>query len=313
MIDHTTAVVIFGASGFVGRNLVNALDGKVETLIGVTNRTRVVPKCTKVVTIDEVSEIPKLPKQTVVINAAAFRYDASRLELAQSDILIHNTDIINKVFHFCAERNIKELRLSSSIAVYPMNLPLMDDSKPVDLNAAPNPHEIFYAWSKRYAETLAELYREKFGINTLTFRLSNPYGPYDSIQEERAHVAPAFVMKALNDKPIFTILGGPSVERDFVYVDDVVKIFLRSLNSRDKHETYNLCTGQSTSLLTLAESCLKITGASKQIVSGAPGAFGPTKRIATSERLQAAMPIEFTGLMDGLKHTIDWYKDALKL
>ena len=313
MTFNTKAVVLFGASGFVGRNLIDALRGRVETLIGVTRKTRSVPGCTRVILIDELDKLAPLPQETVVIHAAAFRYDASRLEMTQSDILLNNADLNARVFHFCAERGITELRLASSMAVYPAGLPLMDDAAPVDLNEPPNPHEIFYAWSKRWAEIMAELYRRQYGINCITFRLANPYGPYDSTTLAKAHVAPAFVMKALNDAPVFEIRGDPMVERDFTYVGDVVEGFLRSIDLRGCNKTYNLCTGKSTTLLKLAQICLQAACVEKPIESGLPGAFGPAKRLATSSRIKNALSIDFTSLEKGIKLTMEWYRHALKL
>ena len=89
------AVVIFGASGFIGRNIVDALAGKVGRLIGITNRTPAVPGCTAVTSIHELRDVQALPPDTVIINAAAARYDASTFRAQQSEILECNVRIAN--------------------------------------------------------------------------------------------------------------------------------------------------------------------------------------------------------------------------
>ena len=119
------AVVVFGASGFVGRNLIDALAGKVGQLIGVTGSARAVPGCTRVVPMAELASLRPLPKDTVVVHLAAFRYDAARFNLAQSDIIQANAELNGRVMHFCAERGIKALRLASSVAVYRAGLDVM--------------------------------------------------------------------------------------------------------------------------------------------------------------------------------------------
>ena len=306
------AVVVFGASGFVGRNIVDALAGKVPMLIGVTaGSTWAPPGCTHLATVQELDAMPSLPADAIVIHVAAFRYDAARFDLAQSDIVRHNAELNSRVYHFCAERKIREVRLASSVAVYPGDLAVMDDAVPVDLNRPPHAGEAFYAWSKRWAEVLAGLYAGKFGVNTVTFRLSNPYGPYDSTNPGKAHVAPAFVMKALSSDPVFEIRGDASVERDFTYVGDVQEAFLRSMAWRERNETFNICTGQTTTLQTLAETILRVAGIDKPIRAGAPGAFGPARRASTSARIKAALNLDFTSLEAGMKPTIDWYRNAL--
>jgi nucleoside-diphosphate-sugar epimerase len=312
MTGLPAALVVFGASGFVGRNLIDAFAGRLDMLVGVTGEARDVPGCTHVVRASELEDMSPLPADTVALHVAAFRYDAGRFELAQSDIIRHNAELASRIFDFCAQRKIREMRLASSVAVYPGHLDIMDDAVPVDLNAPPHQGEAFYAWSKRWQEILASLYAERFGLNTIVFRLSNPYGPCDSTNPGKAHVAPAFVMKALNSDPVFPIRGDTSVERDFTYVGDVVRAFEHSLSWRGRNDSFNVCTGQTTTLQRLAETVMHVAGVKKRIEAGAPGAFGPHRRIATSNKIKTAMGLEFTSLESGMKPTIEWYRHALE-
>lgn len=301
-------VLVFGASGFVGRNLVDRLAAEGRSVIAVTSSGQPVPGARTTVSLGQLESLTTVPKGTVAIHLAAYRYDSQRFDMAQSDILQNNNAINARIFHFCAERRIAELRLGSSVAVYPAGLAVMDDAQPVDFNSPPNPNEAFYAWSKRFAEVMAGLYVEKFGVNCLTLRFSNPYGPYDSINPNKAHVAPAFVMKALDANPEFPIRGDPSVERDFTYVGDLVEVLMRSLTWRERNETYNLCTGRTSTLSELAETVMKVAGVSKPIRAGVPGAFGPAKRASTSDRIRAAFGITFADLETGMKPTVEWYR-----
>jgi len=307
-----SAIILVGASGFAGRNFADALGGSVERLIAVTAETLDVPGCDQTVTLDGLADIGPLPPDTVVIHVGAYRYDPERFELAQSDILLHNADLNARIYQFCAEREIREVRLASSVAVYPAELEVMDDTVSVDLNRPPHTGEAFYAWSKRWAEIMAGLYRDRFGINTVTFRLSNPYGPHDSVNPRKAHVAPAFVMKALDTNPVFPIRGDVSVERDFTYIGDVVDIFLRTLSWRGRNEVYNIATGETTTLETLARTVMRIASVDKPIEAGAPGAFGPKARRATAEKVKRDFGFTFTSLADGMKPTIEWYRHAYR-
>lgn len=304
-------VVLFGASGFVGRNVLNRLTAEGRTVYAVTGSGAPMPQAASTVSLDRAAELPSLPADAVAIHVAAYRYDSERFELKQSDILVNNLALNSRVFQFCAERGVKELRMASSVAVYPDHLAVMDDAEPLDLNTPPYAGEAFYAWSKRVAEVMADLYARQYGVHTISFRLSNPYGPHDCTDPRKAHVAPAFVMKALDANPVFPIRGDPSVERDFVYVGDVVEAFVRSFAWRGRTEAFNLCTGQTVTLQTLAETCLRLSGASKPIESGAPGAFGPAKRVSTNARIRAAIGLAFRGLDEGLDSTIHWYRNHL--
>ena len=308
------AVVVFGASGFIGRNIVDGLSGRVVTVIGITNRIATVPGCTAVTPIDRLDDVPPLPPDAVVINAAAVRYDARTFRAQQSEILDRNVRIANAVYGFCVARKISEVRLASSVAVYPASWPLLTDEKPVDLNDWPHPGEAAYAWSKRWAEVCAEVYRRQHGINTLIFRLSNPYGPYDSTDPHAAHVAPAFVMRALAPGDTFEIMGSPDAERDFIFAGDVAAAFAESLTQRGRSDAFNLGYGATVTIRELAEGALRAAGREKRIVVSAAGNPGVNARRVIAKRVREAFALPpFTDLNQGLSLTTAWYRKALGL
>ncbi len=112
---------------------------------------------------------------------------------------------------------------------------------------------------------IADLHAERYGIHTISFRLSNPYGPHDSTDPRKAHVLPAFVMRALAPGERFEIKGNPLVERDFIYVGDVVDVFTRSLEMRETSDALNLCRGETTTLLDLARTILEVAGEDRPV------------------------------------------------
>ena len=307
------AVVVFGASGFIGRNIVDALAGKVAMLIGVTQRTTAVPGCTAVTPIDRIEALPALPRDTVVINVAAVRYDAGTFRADQTAIMRANVVIASTVFGFCVARGISEVRLASSVAVYPAAESAdADDGKAVDLNDWPHEGEAAYAWSKRWAEICAEVHRRQYDINTLIFRLSNPYGPHDSTDVAAAHVAPAFIMKALAAGDTFEILGNPDAERDFVFAGDVAATFAASLAVCGRSEAFNLGFGATTTIRALADAALRAAGRSKTILISAPASATVNVRRVKVQRLHEAFKLSpFANLDQGLAATTAWYRDAL--
>jgi nucleoside-diphosphate-sugar epimerase len=304
------AVILFGASGFVGRNLSKALAGQYEQIIGVTNTSSRVEGCTRVVNSRDLNDSLILPRKTVAIHVAAFRYDAVNFADSQSDILVANARLYEEFFHFCAMREISEVRLASSMAVYDARLQVLDDAIPIDLNSPSHPREAFYSWSKRWSEVLAQLYAEKYGLNTIVFRLSNPYGPYDSTDVLRAHVLPAFIMKALSEEPTFEIRGDPGVSRDFVYVGDVAEVFRRSLFLEGHRSVFNLCSGKSVTLVDLARTIMSAADVKKEIVTGQSDG-GPRSREATSTRLRAQFDLSPRPVSAGIVPTIEWYRNAI--
>ena len=304
-------VIIFGATGFVGRNLVDWLAKREHQIIAISQSGRPVQGARQAVAMKDLASLGSLPKETIVINVAAYRYDANRFEMAQSDIISANVDIINTVYAFCLERQIKEIRAASSVAVYQAGLVVLDDQVPIDLNCGPNPNESFYAWSKRWGEVVAELNRQRFGISTVSFRLSNPYGRFDSTDTKHAHVAPAFVMRAIASGDEFVIKGNPYVERDFIYIDDVCDVFERSLAWRGENIAMNLCSGRTNTLYQLAEEALRVLGDKRPIVANDTTVLGvAARRSVNGTVIEKAGKTKFATLAEGLPPTIEWYLNA---
>lgn len=310
------AVVLFGASGFVGRNIVEALRGRLECLVGVNTSGRAVDGCTRTVAVSAIDEIPALPRRTLVIHVAAFRYFASRFARQQADIVSMNIDLTNLVYRFALARGISELRVASSSAVYPAAWPVLDDGAPIDLNLWPHEGEAAYAWSKRWGELAAELWRRCAGVNTISFRLTNPYGPYDTSDESEAHVATAFAIRALGTAPEFEVRGDPAAERDFVFAGDVAATFVASLSLEGVTDAVNCAAGQTTRIDDLARAAMRAAGRERELRTHPPppGANPGVKiRRATAARLRALLPglPPFRSLEDGMWETVAWYRDAL--
>ncbi|CAA2159067.1 dTDP-4-oxo-6-deoxy-D-allose reductase [Methylobacterium brachiatum] len=305
-------VVVVGATGFVGRNLVAHLAGRVQRLIAISPSGRAVPGAIEAARFDAMDAL-SVPADTIVVNVAAQRYDADQFETAQSDLLTGNAEITNRLYRFCLTKGIREVRAASSVAVYPAACDPLDDAESVDLNAPPNRNEAFYAWSKRWGEVVADLHAERYGIHTISFRLSNPYGPHDSTDPRKAHVLPAFVMRALAPGERFEIKGNPLVERDFVYVGDVVDVFARSLEMREASDVLNLCRGETTTLLDLARTILEVAEEDRPLHAPDTATHGVLARRSTNRRLRERFGIStFTGLADGLRPTIAWYREAFR-
>ena len=309
------AVVLFGASGFIGRNIAAALRGEVGRLIGVNASGRAVPECDETVAAAALDGIPALPADSAVIHVAAFRYYASRFARQQAEILSANLALTDAVYRFALDRGITEVRAASSSAVYPAGWDIQDDSRPLDLNAWPHDGEAAYAWSKRWGEIAAELWRRRAGIHTISLRLTNPYGPHDTLDEAEAHVANDFALRALSDVPEFEVRGNPHAERDFVYAGDIAATFLASLRLRGVQAAVNCAAGETTRVIDLAHAAMRAAGTPRPVRMNAPPAganAGVAVRRATATRLREILPDlpPFRGLDEGMRLTMDWYRHA---
>ena len=303
------AVVIFGASGFIGFNLHLHFKEKIKNIYLVSSSTRVLNDA-KFISFDELDQI-SLPQDTVAINVAACRYNASKHHSFKSHICLENTKMYSQFFDWCVRKNINEVRFASSIAVYTGSKTLLDDTVDIDYSLLPSKTESLYGTSKRIAEILAKAYHEEYGINSLMFRFSNPYGPYDCQDYTKAHVLPALIMKALNSKTQLQVLGNMQASRDFIFIDDICNIFEKSLSMTNVNDSFNVATGSNITIEDLAKLIIRYTNNNLSILNEGNATSSVVERFCKVEKLKKLLNIkEFTSLETGLRKTIEWYKNV---
>jgi dTDP-glucose 4,6-dehydratase len=119
-----------------------------------------------------------------------------------------------------------------------------------------------YDEAKRYAEAMTMAYHRQQGVDTCIARIFNTYGPRMRPNDGRA--IPTFLRQALDAKPL-TVFGDGSQTRSFCYVDDLVRGLYR-LATSDEHLPVNLGNPKEFTILELAETIIRLTGSSSEIV-----------------------------------------------
>ena len=119
-----------------------------------------------------------------------------------------------------------------------------------------------YDEAKRYAEALTMAYHSQQGVDTAIVRIFNTYGPRMRPHDGRA--IPTFVRQALANEPL-TVFGDGSQTRSFCYVDDLIR-GLVLLAASGEHLPVNLGNPRELTLLELAETVIRVTGAKSELV-----------------------------------------------
>jgi dTDP-glucose 4,6-dehydratase len=163
-----------------------------------------------------------------------------------------------------------------------------------------------YDESKRFAEALTMAYHRTHKIDTRIVRIFNTYGPRMRMDDGR--VIPNFIYQAINDKPI-TIYGRGMQSRSFCYVSDLIEGIYKLLVS-GINEPVNLGNPREFTVLALAKLVLKLTKSKSKIVFRPLPQDDPKQRkpdISRAKKMLCWEPkIE---LEDGLKETIDWFRN----
>jgi dTDP-glucose 4,6-dehydratase len=119
-----------------------------------------------------------------------------------------------------------------------------------------------YDEAKRYAEALTMAYHRQQGVDTCIARIFNTYGPRMRPYDGRA--VPTFLRQARNGEPL-TVFGDGSQTRSFCYVDDLVQGLLLLANSSE-HLPVNLGNPDEMTLLDLAETVIRVTASTSEVI-----------------------------------------------
>jgi dTDP-glucose 4,6-dehydratase len=119
-----------------------------------------------------------------------------------------------------------------------------------------------YDEAKRYAEAMTMAYHRQQGVDTGIVRIFNTYGPRMRAHDGRA--IPTFMRQAVENKPL-TVFGDGSQSRSFCYIDDLIR-GLYLLATSDEHLPVNLGNPSEFTVLELAETVIRLTGSTSEIV-----------------------------------------------
>jgi UDP-glucose 4-epimerase len=152
---------------------------------------------------------------------------------------------------------------------------------PVDEDYPPRPTSP-YGVAKRSVEDYLVTFTELYGLETVSLRLGNVYGPRQDPHGEAGVVA-IFCTRLLTGEPV-VVYGDGTQTRDYVYVDDVVEAFLAAAaEPRVVGRRLNVGTGVETSVLELYAALRQVTGFGPE-PSFAPERPGEMHRIGLDVR-----------------------------
>ncbi|MFO0974701.1 MAG: SDR family oxidoreductase [Phycisphaerae bacterium] len=168
-----------------------------------------------------------------------------------------------------------------------------------------------YAVQKLAAELYARAFSECYGIQTISLRYFNVFGPRQDPTSQYAAAIPAFVTSILRNEPP-TVYGDGEQTRDFTYIDNVVAANLAAAAApRVSGEVCNIACGEAVSVNHVIRRINELLGKSVQ-PKYVPSRAGDVKHsladIGRARELIGYQPkVRFD---EGLKRSIEWYSAA---
>lgn len=217
-----------------------------------------------------------------------------------------NTTGTMRVYEAARAAGVERCVLSATCAVYgdEPTLPKRETSQLAP--ASP------YAASKLAGEIYGQVWSRGLGLEVVSLRYFNVFGPRQSPEGGYAAAIPVFITRLLAGRPV-TIFGDGGATRDFVFIDNVVDANLRAAVAPGvAGQVFNIGTGVETSVLDLYRTIRDAAGFS------AEPSFGPERagdiRHSVGDISLAREVLGWTprvGISEGLKQTVAWYQESL--
>jgi nucleoside-diphosphate-sugar epimerase len=170
-----------------------------------------------------------------------------------------------------------------------------------------------YALQKLVGEQYMQLFTALYGLETVSIRYFNVFGPRQDPSSPYSGVISLFAKALLENTPP-TIYGDGEQTRDFTYVANVVDGVLRAVAApAASGQVINVATGSRISLNTLFATMKSVVGSRLEPAYAAPRAGDVKDSQADITRAQTLLgytPI--VALEDGLRRTLEWYREATK-
>ncbi len=229
---------------------------------------------------------------------------AARVSVAQSVLYPRDYSRVNvggtvSLMEAMRDTGVRRVVFASSGAVYGFQ-----PEQPVSEGDLPNPDSP-YAVSKWAAEQYINTIGELWGIETLSLRIFNAYGPHQSLPLSHAPVVPRFLYQAVSGGSLVIFSGGRQT-RDFVYVSDVVAALVAAATAKEvNRQVINIGSNEEVSINELAETVRKVSGRSLNLIHNTGKAGGVPRLVADISRARLLLGyVPMVTLEEGLRRTL---------
>lgn len=302
--------LVTGGAGFIGSNLTKILcdEGhKIAVLDDLSSGDKLsVDKRAQFVrgSVGDSKLVMKLLKgKDVVFHLAAIGIIQLSLE---NPTAYFKNNTMNGVTLLEAMRKtgVKKIIYSSSSGAYgePERVPIKDE----DLKNPINP----YGAAKLAFENVLSSYYHAFGINSISLRYFNVYGPGDE-QRPVTRAVPCWIRAALLDEPLIIYWRGLQ-RKDYIFVEDVARANLLAALKCEGCSVYNVGSGEGILIKDLAKTLERVFGRKLKIKYRGNRAGDPQVLIANISKIKRELHWRpLVSIEAGLKSTIEYYKNRL--
>jgi UDP-glucose 4-epimerase len=302
-------VLVTGAGGFVGRNIVRALlqaghhvlalDRHFDRDVEPAWRASAPGLCELIP-----GDVENLPAVAVdaVVHGAAITASPDEIGVTPEAHYRANLDAVLHVLDWSRRQGVRRAVVISSGAVYRATAP-----GPVDEQRPTSPLGL-YAVAKDAAEKLVETLRAEYGRDVISVRLSNIYGPYERARASRPRISlvAKMVQAALDQGNLAVYREDPAL--DWTYAPDVGRAIDCLLAAPElRYHLYHVASGQQLTALDIAQAIQAALPHVSLDVRAGQDSRRSRLGYLSSDRLRAELGFEdWTPFERGLRDIIAW-------
>jgi UDP-glucose 4-epimerase len=304
-------VLVTGGAGFIGSHLVDRLILEGHEVVVVDNlatgKRRNINRAARFYKMDiqswRLERVFRNERPNVVMHLAAQMDVRKSVEDPMFDAQVNVLGTLN-VLQQAVKHGVRKVIFSSSGgAIYGEQ----------ETYPAPETHVMKplspYGLSKLCGEQYLSYFQRVSGLQAVSLRYANVYGPRQDPEGEAGVVA-IFIQKMLNGEQA-VINGNGRQTRDFVFVDDVVEANL-AMMGQETQGTYNVGTGVETSINDLFRILVQHTGSTCKEMHGPAKKGEQARSVIDSTKLRHEISWEpKADLSDGLKKTVEYFRTRM--
>jgi UDP-glucose 4-epimerase len=301
-------VLVTGGAGFIGSHVVDRLILEGHEVVVVDNlatgKRRNINRAARFYKMDiqswRLERVFRNERPNVVMHLAAQMDVRKSVEDPMFDAQVNVLGTLN-VLQQAVKHGVRKVIFSSSGgAIYGEQ----------ETYPAPETHVMKplspYGLSKLCGEQYLSYFQRVSGLQAVSLRYANVYGPRQDPEGEAGVVA-IFIQKMLNGEQA-VINGNGRQTRDFVFVDDVVEANL-AMMGQETQGTYNVGTGVETSINDLFRILVQHTGSTCKEMHGPAKKGEQARSVIDSAKLRHEVSWEpKADLSDGLKKTVEYFR-----
>jgi nucleoside-diphosphate-sugar epimerase len=308
-------VLVCGATGFIGRNLVEALSCRADLEIHAVRFTRPAYDLPGVTwheaDLRDASAVGTLTKGIDIVIQAAATTSGARDIVATPYIHVTDNAVMNSLLlRACFDAKVRHfVFFSCSVMYQPRDTPWREE----EWDVAQEMHVNYFGigWTKLYIEKMCEFF-SRLGVTKHTvIRHTNVFGPHDKFDLQRSHVFGATVTKAMTSQTGgITVWGTGEEARDLIYVDDLVRFVELAIDRQQSaYEMLHASAGYVIKINDLVARIIATSGRSLRIEHDLKGPTITTSFALDSRRAKQVLGWQpQVSFEEGVRRTVDWWR-----